>query len=204
MNGNTKHRPFSFPPLTLALFSAAAVIFSSLLGLVSMPEAMILSLMISGVSLAVLLSGSSPLLYLPVIAASPVIAWFLSGGSAVCTLLTLAGLPYGIALAFFGQGKAKRFTAVNAAAAAVTVSVIAGLLIAVYAGQGSLSLDAIQKQFPTFFDLLRKALKEAFAITIAGEQVAFVTDHHINTSLTLVIGLIPGIVGLIAVSVGYV
>ncbi len=131
------------------------------------------------------------------------LSFYLSDGSPLVILCSLLYLPFGIGFSLVKKGSLTRGTAVGIGAFLSTAVIMASLLIPIYADQGSLSLSAIQAQYPEALDLLRALLKDSFTISIAGKEVSYISDANIHEYVNLVIAMIPGLLGAVMAFVGF-
>ncbi len=132
-----------------------------------------------------------------------IISHFLSDGSLLFMCCSLLYLALGITFAMVYRKRLMRAAAIGISGLVITVAVLIGLLIPILMAYGHLSVETIRAYYTDYFEQLSIMLKKSFTITVAGTEVSYVTDANVNQYLNMLIAMTPGIIGFLAVIIGF-
>ncbi len=192
------------PYLALSFFVLTVLLAAQSSPLSSLSLTTFLTVAASGATAAWL--SSSVNLYVGLLSAVPVgaISYFLSGGSWNTVLFSLFYLVYGVTFTLVAKRRLTRASAIGLSSILLSLFTILFLLVPVYNKQGSVSVNAIQNVYADFFKALIDLLKKSFTLTVAGNEISYISDANIHTYLNLMIGMMPGMIALVWTLVGFV
>lgn len=121
-------------------------------------------------------------------------------GSPMAALAAFSSIPVGITYALVSKRRLSRSQALGISAASISVLCIIALFASVIKVTDSFGLAQIKQAFPDFFEALTKALSESFTVTVAGQQVPFITAESADSYVNLIIAIFPGIATALIVS----
>lgn len=201
---NPKQAVTSKPPIYLiAAVFLVIVLFAPQSSPDSLTFGSFLSLAVSGAASAWIFSSVGWVIGFLTVIPVATLSFFLVDGFAPYLLCSLLYLTIGIPFSLVSKKKLTRSVAIGISATAITTITLAMLLFQAYISQGSLSLGAIEACYSDFFTLLKDMLKKSFTISIAGQDVSFITDANIHQYVNIILGIIPGLFGFFAVLVGF-
>ncbi len=130
------------------------------------------------------------------------LAYYL-GGSVYFVVIALLYLPLGAALALVSKDKLTRSAAIAIGAGIGTVLLLSLLLIPTYFDSGTVSFSALESRYSPFFTFLKDNIKKSFVISVLGNDVSFVTDENAAYYTKQVLCMIPTLLGVAFVVIGY-
>ncbi len=189
--------------LSIAIY-VLTVLFAPYVSSGSLSVTSILSLAVSGAAVAWLFSTVGWLAGISTAVPVGVLAYFLSNGSLLSILCSFLYLIFGITFALVYQNKLTRTGAIGISAVFLTIFAIFALILPVYVELGAVSASSLQQYYAEYFEKLAEMLKKSFTITVAGTEVSYISDTNIHQYLNMIIGLIPGVIGFLAILIGYI
>lgn len=161
-----------------------------------------LRLALGGAGSAFLISTCGWLVGLIPLLPAYLIAWLMSG-SPIAALGALAIVPPAVGFALVFKRRLSRFAAVSLVAAVYTLTVFLFVSLPVLDHVGTLSLDAFKATYPAFFEALQQAMRDAFTVTLAGQNIPFFTEENALAYVEVIVSMLPGVVVMLSYLLAY-